>query len=45
MAKASAKQQKEILEKCFTQYGNKDDSDMVNLLYRCQKNVCTVKTT
>jgi len=34
-----------MIAKCFQEYGNRDDTDMIGLLLRSQKNVCSVKTT
>ena len=45
MAVKRTAHQQALIEKCLQEYGNKGDADMINLLLRTQKNVCSVKTT
>ena len=43
--KVQTPHQMALIAKCMQDYGNKDDTDMMTLLLRTQKNVCSVKTT
>ena len=44
-AAAEAKIQESVIAQCMQEFGNKNDGDLLNMLVRSQKNVCSVKTT